>query len=126
MQIKNLAADLCLDRAIVLELLRDPPPDLLMLSASLPDKPDLKILQPVIKPEDAVLLASERDAINAKTTTKVPIHQMQNSWSAQKRLKKVHVETLERVYRRSKRPTVCEVSHALNVFYVYYAIRCNI
>lgn len=106
MQIKNLAADLCLDRAIVLELLRDPPPDLLMLSASLPDKEDSKILQPVIKPEDAALLASERAALNSKTTRKVPVHEMQSNWSAQKRLKKVHVETLERVYRRSKRPTV--------------------
>ncbi|KAI3823817.1 hypothetical protein L1987_05260 [Smallanthus sonchifolius] len=113
--IKNLAADLCLDRAIVLELLRDPPPDLLMLSASLPDKADSRILEPVIKPEDAILLASERDAINAKVTTKIPVHQMQNSWSAQKRLKKVHVETLERVYRRSKRPTNAMISNIVHV-----------
>ncbi|KAF5797099.1 putative transcription factor HB-other family [Helianthus annuus] len=114
--IKNLAADLCLDRAIVLDLLRDPPPDLLMLSASLPDKAESRILEPVIKPEDAILLASERDAIKAKpTNTEVPIHQMQNSWSAKKRLKKVHVETLEQVYRRSKRPTNAMISNIVHV-----------
>ncbi|XP_071693324.1 protein OVEREXPRESSOR OF CATIONIC PEROXIDASE 3-like [Rutidosis leptorrhynchoides] len=113
--IKNLAADLCLDRAIVLELLRDPPPDLLMLSASLPDKPDSKVLQPVIKPEDAILLETEKDVVNAKTTAKVPIHQMQNNWSSQKRMKKVHLETLERVYRRSKRPTNAMISNIVHV-----------
>nr|XP_043607140.1 protein OVEREXPRESSOR OF CATIONIC PEROXIDASE 3 [Erigeron canadensis] len=113
--IKNLAADLCLDRAIVLELLRDPPPDLLMLSASLPDKADSKILKTVITPEDAALLASERDAIKGNTTKKVPVHEMQNNWSAQKRLKKVHVETLERVYRRSKRPTNAMISNIVHV-----------
>lgn len=113
--IKNLAADLCLDRGIVLELLRDPPPDLLMLSASLPDKPDSRILEPVITPEDAILLASERDAISGKTISKIPVHQMQTSWSAQKRLKKVHVETLERVYRRSKRPTNAMISNIVHV-----------
>ncbi|GJZ26890.1 protein overexpressor of cationic peroxidase 3 [Tanacetum coccineum] len=115
MSIKNLAADLCLDRAIVLELLRDPPPDLLLLSASLPDKPDSTILRPVIKPEDAALLASERDALKATTTKKVPVHEMQSNWSAKKRLKKVHVETLERVYRRSKRPTNAMISNIVHV-----------
>ncbi|KAI7726752.1 hypothetical protein M8C21_026429 [Ambrosia artemisiifolia] len=113
--IKNLAADLCLDRAIVLDLLRDPPPDLLMLSASLPDKAESRILEPVIKPEDAILLRNERDAINVKPTTKVPVHQMQNSWSAKKRLKKMHVETLEQVYRRSKRPTNAMISNIVHV-----------
>ncbi|KAI3506165.1 hypothetical protein L1887_28521 [Cichorium endivia] len=113
--IKNLAADLCLDRAIVLELLRDPPPDLLILSASLPDKPDPTILKPVITPEDALLLESEKNALNMKTTTKIPVHEMQNNWSAQKRLKKVHLETLERVYRRSKRPTNAMISNIVHV-----------
>ncbi|KAJ9546676.1 hypothetical protein OSB04_019219 [Centaurea solstitialis] len=113
--IKNLAADLCLDRAIVLELLRDPPPELLMLSATLPDKPNPTVLEPVIKPEDVALLASERDALKDKATTKAPVHQMQSSWSAQKRLKKVDVETLERVYRRSKRPTNAMISNIVHV-----------
>ncbi|XP_023759626.1 protein OVEREXPRESSOR OF CATIONIC PEROXIDASE 3 [Lactuca sativa] len=115
--IKNLAADLCLDRAIVLELLRDPPPDLLILSASLPDKPDPTILEPIINPEDALLLKSEKNAINlnGKSTKKVPVHEMQSNWSAQKRLKKVHLETLERVYRRSKRPTNAMISNIVHV-----------
>ena len=37
---------------------------------------------------------------------KQPVHIKQTRWSMQKRLKKVHVETLERVYSRTKRPTV--------------------
>lgn len=127
-QIKNLAADLCLDRAIVLELLRDPPPDLLILSASLPDKPDPTILEPIINPEDALLLKSEKNAINlnGKSTKKVPVHEMQSNWSAQKRLKKVHLETLERVYRRSKRPTVsslCSLCNLLQIDFVGLLIK---
>ncbi|PPD66750.1 hypothetical protein GOBAR_DD36367 [Gossypium barbadense] len=84
--IKTLAAELCLDRAVVLELLREPPPELLMISATLPDEP-----------------------------VKEPIHVMQQRWSAQKRLKKVQIDTLEKVYRRSKRPTNTMISSIVQV-----------
>ncbi|XP_052305030.1 protein OVEREXPRESSOR OF CATIONIC PEROXIDASE 3-like [Populus trichocarpa] len=37
--VKSLAAELCLDRAAVLDLLRDTPLNLVMMSAALPDEP---------------------------------------------------------------------------------------
>lgn len=46
------------------------------------------------------------DAAKPEAKEEAPVHVMQSSWYAQKRLKKVHLETLEQVYRRSKRPTV--------------------
>lgn len=109
LQIKNLAADLCLDRAVVLKLLRDPPPNLVMLSATLPDKPAKTIIQPVHveKQEETVALETTADADSKhEAEVKEPVHVMQSNWSARKRLKKVQIETLEEVYRRSKRPTV--------------------
>lgn len=115
MQIKSLAAELCLDRAVVLELLREPPPNLLLMSAALPDKPVPTITVPETEPVEAVPLDTTRGAVEAaepaepEVKGKVPVHVMQSRWSAQKRLKKVQVETLERVYRRTKRPTVSQV-----------------
>ncbi|CAI0416722.1 unnamed protein product [Linum tenue] len=44
----------------------------------------------------------------------LPVHVMYHKWNAQKRLKKVHVQTLERVYRRTKRPTV-SIVHVTNL-----------
>ncbi|KAH6790810.1 overexpressor of cationic peroxidase 3 [Perilla frutescens var. frutescens] len=113
--IKNLAADLCLERAVVLKLLRDPPPNLVMLSATLPDKPAAKILDPVEKLEEAVPLETTTNAVNPEVEVKAPIHVMQSNWSARKRLKKVQVETLELVYRRSKRPTNAMISSIVHV-----------
>ncbi|KAG6420377.1 hypothetical protein SASPL_116903 [Salvia splendens] len=122
--IKKLAADLCMDRAVVLKLLRDPPPDLVILSATLPDKPTKRTKDPVEKQEEPVALETTaktikdpvekqeepvettKDAEKPKVEAKAPVHVMQSNWTARKRLKKVHIETLEEVYRRSKRPTV--------------------
>ncbi|KAL1562287.1 Protein OVEREXPRESSOR OF CATIONIC PEROXIDASE 3 [Salvia divinorum] len=113
--IKNLAADLCLDRAVVLKLLRDPPPDLVMLSATLPDKPAKTIKDPVEKQEEPVTLVTTTDAEKPKVEAKTPVHVMQSNWTARKRLKKVHIETLEEVYRRSKRPTNAMISSIVHV-----------
>ncbi|XP_023535382.1 protein OVEREXPRESSOR OF CATIONIC PEROXIDASE 3 [Cucurbita pepo subsp. pepo] len=115
--IKSLAAELCLDRAVVLDLLREPPPRLLMLSASLPDPPTRSI------PETRTLQATreeeeeEEEPVEVVTAeeVKVPVHVMQQSWAAQKRLKKVQVGTLERVYRRTKRPTNAMISSIVQV-----------
>ncbi|CAN1287689.1 Protein OVEREXPRESSOR OF CATIONIC PEROXIDASE 3 [Linum perenne] len=60
-----------------------------MMSAGLPDEPE-----PVLLP--------------------LPVHVMFQNWNAQKRLKKVHAQTLERVYRRTKRPTV-SIVHVTNL-----------
>lgn len=109
LQIKNLAAELCLDRAYVLELLRDPPPKLLMLSATLPDeKPPRAAPENSSNPLESSA-AEDAAAVEVEPEEKVKdeaVHVMQQRWSAQKRVKKAHIETLEKVYRRSKRPTV--------------------
>ncbi|KAK7322516.1 hypothetical protein VNO77_25899 [Canavalia gladiata] len=104
--IKNLAAELCLDRAIVLELLRNPPPNLLMMSLSLRDEPTATVTSLVeTKPTVIIHEETSTDHVESGPKAQVPIHTMQRTWSAQKRLKKAHVDTLERVFRRSKRPT---------------------
>ncbi|KAL6212097.1 hypothetical protein ACLB2K_017318 [Fragaria x ananassa] len=122
--IKNLAAELCLDRALVLQMLRDPPPNLLMLSAALPDAPAPKKSVPVPEPEpeETILEATvetvvetDTDAAVVEAALKVPVHVRQQKFSAQKRLKKVHIDTLERVYRRTKRPTNAIVSSIVHV-----------
>uniref|UniRef100_A0A0A0LHB1 Homeobox domain-containing protein n=1 Tax=Cucumis sativus TaxID=3659 RepID=A0A0A0LHB1_CUCSA len=112
--IKSLAAELCLDRTVVLELLREPPPNLLMLSASLPDTPKPSIIETkTLQTTDEEPLVV--DTAKEEEVTKVPVHVMQQSWAAQKRLKKVQIETLERVYRRTKRPTNAMISSIVQV-----------
>lgn len=118
--IRNLTAELCLDRAVVLELLRNPPPDLLLLSAALPDRvgqttsaPKTKFLEHSNElPEDVLEPEPETET---EPVGKQPIHVMQSRWSLQKRLKKVQVETLERVYNRTKRPTNAMISSVVHV-----------
>ncbi|OVA00463.1 Homeobox domain [Macleaya cordata] len=122
--IKSLAAELCLDRALVLELLRDPPPNLLLMSAALPDKvvsttsePETKSVEPSTETMDVMEPSMETsvDVIEAEPSVKVPVHVMQSRWTAQKRLKKVQIETLERVYNRTKRPTNAMISSIVHV-----------
>ncbi|XP_051138405.1 protein OVEREXPRESSOR OF CATIONIC PEROXIDASE 3 isoform X2 [Andrographis paniculata] len=108
-RVKNLAADLCLDRAVVLRLLRDPPPNLVMLSATLPDKPDSTI-SGTMKEVEAVSLETETSTTKPEVKAEVPVHVKQHNWSAKKRLKKMQLQTLEQVYERSKRPTNAMVS----------------
>ncbi|KAK7283075.1 hypothetical protein RIF29_12332 [Crotalaria pallida] len=113
--IKNLAADLCLDRALVLELLRNPPPSLLMMSLSLPDEPPAPVTPVETQPREIVLEETSTDRAKSGPNAKVPVHAMQDTWSAQKRLKKTQVYTLEKVYRRSKRPTNAMISSIVHV-----------
>ncbi|XP_054798982.1 protein OVEREXPRESSOR OF CATIONIC PEROXIDASE 3 [Prosopis cineraria] len=113
--IKSLAAELCLDRAIVLDLLRDPPPNLLMMSLSLPDEPRAPVLEREAKPSETVLEDIRTDHVEPEAKSKVPVHVMQRRWSAQKRLKRVHVDTLERIYKRTKRPTNAMINSIVHV-----------
>lgn len=113
--IKNLAAELCLDRALVLQLLRDPAPNLLMMSAALPDKPESTVVEPVKEPSETISSEMTGTTQNSETKTKVPVHVRQSNWSAQKRIKKVQLETLERVYGRTKRPTNAIISSIVHV-----------
>lgn len=107
LQIKSLAAELCLDRAIVLELLREPPPDLLMMSLSVADEPRVPVVDSEPRPLETVLeeIGTDQEEPESKSNN-APVHVMQRRWSAQKRLKRAHIDTLERIYRRTKRPTV--------------------
>ncbi|OEL18798.1 Protein OVEREXPRESSOR OF CATIONIC PEROXIDASE 3 [Dichanthelium oligosanthes] len=112
--IKNLAGELGLDRALVIELLRNPPPKLLLMSDSLPDeapsKPEVKELEP---PSSTTV--DEVDTTEIEPQVELPVHVMSAEWSARKRLKKVQLETLERVYLRSKRPTNTMISSIVQV-----------
>ncbi|WVZ21353.1 hypothetical protein V8G54_008675 [Vigna mungo] len=113
--IKNLAADLCLDRALVLQLLREPPPNLLMMSLTIPDEPATTVVSLETKPSEILLEETSIDQVESEPEAKVPVHTLQRNWYAQKRLKKVHVDTLERVYRKSKRPTNAMISSIVHV-----------
>ncbi|KAJ6743671.1 HOMEOBOX PROTEIN 8 [Salix viminalis] len=114
--IKSLAAELCLDRAVVLDLLRDPPPNLVMMSAALPDEPAPSVVMPETKPSDIVFEeTTDENVVKSESEMKLPVHVMQDSWFARKRLKRVHAETLERVYRRTKRPTNTMISSIVHV-----------
>lgn len=114
--IKSLAAELCLDRTVVLELLRDPPPNLLLMTAALPDKKESTVsVQETKEFGNVIPLEATTNSTEPETSKKVPVHVMQGQWSAQKRLKKVQVETLERVYRRTKRPTNAMISSIVQV-----------
>jgi hypothetical protein len=111
LQIKNLAGELGLDRALVIELLRNPPPKLLLMSDSLPDEAPSK---PEVKEIEPPATVDEVDTTEIKPQEELPVHVMSAEWSARKRLKKVQLETLERVYLRSKRPTVTSISIKIN------------
>ncbi|KAJ4707919.1 putative Overexpressor of cationic peroxidase 3 [Melia azedarach] len=113
--IKTLAAELCLDRSVVLEMLREPPPNLLMLSAALPDEPAAKVLVHEVKHTETIMAETTVHAVEPETKEEEPVHDRQHRWSAQKRLKKVQVKTLEMVYRRSKRPTNAMISSIVQV-----------
>lgn len=95
-----------MDRGLVIELLRNPPPKLLLMSDSLPDEAPSKPQVEEIEPSPVV---DEVDATETKPQMDIPIHVMSAEWSTQKRLKKVQLETLERIYLRSKRPTVSNI-----------------
>lgn len=62
------------------------------------------------KIEETVPLEQTPQTTKPKAEVKLPVHEMRNNWSAQKRLKKVQIGTLELVYGRTKRPTVSEIT----------------
>ncbi|TVU01913.1 hypothetical protein EJB05_52618 [Eragrostis curvula] len=115
--IKNLAGELGLDRALVIELLRNPPPKLLFMSDSLPDEtPSKPEVEEVELPSSIIVDEAEAShATEINPEMELPIHVRSAEWSARKRLKKVQLETLERVYLRSKRPTNTMISSIVQV-----------
>ena len=84
-----------------------------MMSLALPDdEPTVPVALPETKSTETVQEEISLVPAKPESKAKVPVHVMQNRWSAQKRLKKVHVATLERVYKKTKRPTVSKFLHA--------------
>ena len=92
------------------------------MSAALPDEPaptvSVSVPEPEPEPMETTHSEPSVDTAEPRTKEQVPVHVMQHTWSAQKRLKKVQVETLERVYSRTKRPTV---SLYIYIFWVPFA-----
>ncbi|XP_045806093.1 protein OVEREXPRESSOR OF CATIONIC PEROXIDASE 3-like isoform X3 [Trifolium pratense] len=113
--VKALAADVCLDRSLVLNLLRNPPPNLLMLSLSIPDEPTPSAIVPETTPGETLYKETSADHAESEPKSDLPIHTMQQNWSSRKRLKKAQLDTLERVYMRSKRPTNAMISSIVHV-----------
>eukprot|EP01018_Ginkgo_biloba_P006489 Gb_32631 [translate_table: standard] len=110
-EVKSLAVDLGLDRGLVLDLLRDPPPKLLLVDGFMPEKDNVGSSGSKSKPlETASPTLAEVEQTNIKTED--PVYVTQMGWNRKKRMKKVHIATLEKVYRRTKRPTV-SISHLL-------------
>ncbi|KAJ4826582.1 hypothetical protein Tsubulata_008531 [Turnera subulata] len=109
----NFSYLLCEMKAVVLDLLRDPPPTLVMMSAALPEEPE----KPLLLPESKPIFPAETtvDAEKSPPEEKVPIYVKQQQWFGQKRLKKVQIETLEEVYSTTKRPTNTMISSIVHV-----------
>lgn len=115
-------------------MLRNPPSDLLLLSASLPDivlKQPVQIENKFIEEEEDPSPLIE-PIVKPDSEAKTPIRLIQSRWSTEKKLKKMQVQVLEKVYHRTKRPTVSidaylifnflffnEISNALVLFLVY-------
>ncbi|KAG0498960.1 hypothetical protein HPP92_003651 [Vanilla planifolia] len=111
--IKALSAELGFERAHVLKLLREPPPNLLMMCSLLPEEVT-ETCEPISKQVDPPTV-SEIGVSKTVPKAEVPVHVMQTSWSMQKRLKKVQLDTLEIVYARTKRPTNAMISSIVHV-----------
>lgn len=108
LQVKSLAAELGMDRSDVLSFLRDPPPELLLMSAQLEEEDEAAAAAP--KKVEAKVEKAPRTAPSRKQSAppSTPSGGPQNprSWHGNKRLKKEHVATFERVYRQTNRPSV--------------------
>lgn len=114
--IKALSAELGLERAVVLQFLREPPPNLLLVAATLPEKKAADERLPELVEEDAAeeVAAPPPDSPAGSE----PVRVMKARWSASKRMKKVQLETLERVYTRTRRPTnsmISSIVHTTNL-----------
>lgn len=82
-----------------------------MLSLSIPDEPTPSAILLETTPGETLYKETSEDHAESGPKSNLPIHTMQQSWSAKKKLKKAQLDTLNRVYRRSKRPTVSKTCH---------------
>lgn len=119
-QVKALAADLGMDRADVLSFLRNPPPELLLMSASLDEESaertaSSKLAEASGRMKPSKVVTPEKREPELKPAT-AGGPQGPKSWHSNKRLRKEHIATFERVYRQSQRPSV---SFILSKVYVH-------
>ncbi|KAL3685084.1 hypothetical protein R1sor_003106 [Riccia sorocarpa] len=117
--VKALAAELGMDRSDVLAWLKNPPPELLMVGASMgleddsgdPEEEDANA-------EVAATVSSSKDSgssakQNAGSQGLAPV-----TWHSQKRLRKEHLATFERVFRRTRRPTNAMIQNLVELTHV--------
>ncbi|KAL2653325.1 hypothetical protein R1flu_021453 [Riccia fluitans] len=117
--VKALASELGMDRADVLAWLKNPPPELVMLGASMElgdesedsDEGDADV-------GAASLRTSSKDS--GLSTKQNPGRQelAPVTWHNQKRLRKEHVATFERVFRRTRRPTNAMIQNLVELTHV--------
>ncbi|KAG6549147.1 hypothetical protein Mapa_009373 [Marchantia paleacea] len=117
--VKALAAEVGMDRSDVLAWLKNPPPELLMLGATMGLEEDSQDADQVDEEsEDAV----SRTPTKISSSTNKQISESKGfapeTWYNQKRLKKEHVATFERVFRRTKRPTNAMIQNLVELTHV--------
>ena len=101
-----------MDRADVLSFLKDPPPELLLMSAEFDreDEEEAKIPEVQVDFKVDVIKQAPTTASVRKQPMPPPTTyggpQAPRNWHGNKRLKKEHIATFERVFRQSSRPSV--------------------
>lgn len=105
-----------MERSDVLSFLKDPPPELLLMSAEFQREDEEAAKIPEVQFDFKVDVVSEapRTASARKQPMAPPMPsggpQVPRNWHGNKRLKKEHLATFERVYRQSNRPSVTILS----------------
>ncbi|KAG0601891.1 hypothetical protein M758_11G146000 [Ceratodon purpureus] len=120
--VKSLAAELGMDRSDVLSFLKDPPPELMLMTAQwdLEDEaaaaiPEIDFKVNVV--DKAPMTGTpRRQPMSPPTPSGGP--QAPRSWHGNKRLKKEHIATFERVYRQSTRPSNAMIENLVNLTHV--------
>ncbi|GLJ43904.1 hypothetical protein SUGI_0915290 [Cryptomeria japonica] len=125
--IKKLTAEVGLERETVLELLRNPPPQLVLFQdredteksiedtdAVLTTKYNLESSEFQRKPSNSRLPSLAETEVQ-RNESEYQIIVNQRGWNTRKRLKKVQVATLEKVYQRTRRPTEAMVSNMVQL-----------
>lgn len=103
-----------MDRSDVLSFLKDPPPELLLMTAQWDSEDEAAAAAAIPEVEYDfkvdVVDKAPRTATARKQPTSPPTPsggpQAPRSWHGNKRLKKEHIATFERVFRQSSRPSV--------------------
>ncbi|PON70111.1 Octamer-binding transcription factor [Parasponia andersonii] len=84
-----------------------------MMAATLPDDEPTGPIITVAETKTTETVVEKTPEVD--TSAKVPVHVMQRRFSTQKRLKKLDIQTLEYVYRRTKRPTNTMIDSIVHV-----------